>query len=51
MVISTAALGRLEDQPAAPAAGDTGWWFDVASGKFVAYTPGNGSNGTAYYLW
>jgi len=50
LVISGATLGQL-DQPAAPAAGDSGWWFDVVSGKYVAYTPGNGSDGTAYYLW
>ena len=50
LVISGADLGKL-DQPAAPAAGDAGWWFDVVSGKFIAYTPGNGIDGTAYYLW
>lgn len=50
LVISGADIGKL-DQPAAPAATDKGWWFDVVSGKFVAYTPGNGIDGTAYYLW
>lgn len=50
LVIAGADLGKL-DQPAAPAATDAGWWFDVVSGKFIAYTPGNGVDGTAYYLW
>lgn len=50
MVIAGLDLGKL-DQPAAPAAGSAGWWFDVASGKFIAYTSGNGTDGTAYYQW
>ena len=50
LVIAGADLGKL-DQPAAPAATDAGWWFDVVSGKYIAYTPGNGIDGTAYYLW
>jgi general secretion pathway protein G len=50
LVITGVDLGKL-DQPAAPAATAKGWWFDVVSGKFVAYTPGNGVDGTAYYTW
>jgi len=50
IVISGADLGKL-DQPAAPVAGDKGWWFDVVSGKYIANTPGNGIDGTAYYQW
>jgi general secretion pathway protein G len=38
LVISGVDLGKL-DQPAAP------------SGKFIAYTPGNGIDGTAIYQW
>jgi prepilin-type N-terminal cleavage/methylation domain-containing protein len=48
IVVAGVDLGKL-DQPAA--AGAAGWWFDVVSGKFVAYNPGNGSDGTAYYQW
>ena len=50
LVISGVDLGKL-DQPAAPAATDKGWWFDVESGKYIAYMPGNGTDGTAIYLW
>ena len=50
IVISGATLGQL-DQPGAPAAGSAGWWYDVVSGKLVANTPGNGTDGTAYYQW
>ena len=51
VVIATAANAGALDQPAAPAVGDTGWWYDVVSGKFIAYTPGQGIDGTDYYLW
>jgi prepilin-type N-terminal cleavage/methylation domain-containing protein len=50
LIIDNDVLGQ-RDQPAVPAVGDSGWWFDVESGKFIANTPGNGIDGTAYYLW
>jgi len=51
LVISGATLGQLDQPAAEPAAGTTGWWFDVVSGKFVSNTPGQGGDGTLYYLW
>lgn len=51
VVIASAANAGELDQPAAPAATDTGWWFDVVSGKFIAYTDDTGIDGTAMYQW
>jgi prepilin-type N-terminal cleavage/methylation domain-containing protein len=50
LLLNNAALDQ-HDQPPAPRAGDSGWWFNVVSGKFVANTPGSGIDGTPYYLW
>ena len=50
VIVGAANVGDL-DQPGTPPAGSTGWWFDVVSGKFVAYNPDTGIDGTVYATW
>jgi general secretion pathway protein G len=50
VIVGAANVGDL-GQPGAPPAGSTGWWFDVVSGKLIAYNPDSGIDGTAYATW